>query len=198
MVLVSQSQGTQECIAFTLRKLAQADTLFQQLYAWTDKMKYIIAILILFQSILLTYAADSVDQTSPSMSDNIVVSGSGCPRAFEEGVSATGVMLFCLGGLWRESGANGFVEVKEVRIRTPADNNTTVIVIATCPATKRVVGGSCNFQGGTTQHKKPLAHPVDANNSMWCFFALANAYDPLYPGGLENALVTTAHCVDAS
>lgn len=137
-------------------------------------------------------AGDSLTVGNPAITNSARVNGSACANNYEVGVAANGQTLICYGGTWKNVGSTGYVRVTALHIRTAADNYTTKVLIATCPAGKRVIGGDCNFDGGTNMHKNPLGH-TDGTTGFWCFFSFANAYDPANPGFGETS---SADCID--
>lgn len=144
-------------------------------------------------------ATDATATTNPAMVSRTAVKGTGCANNYEEAFTTAGSPLTCQGGVWRSVGQNGWVEVQDYFLRTPATNFTTVVRFVACPAGKIIVGGSCNFNGGTNQHKKPItgAGSGPGGNYATCFYTLGNAYDPSDPTGPINSLVSTAFCIDA-
>lgn len=137
-------------------------------------------------------ASDSISTTNPAVSSRVAVSGAACSTVYERAITAAGAPLSCYGGTWNIVGAKNKSRISEIYIRTAADNNTTKVLIAYCPAGKRVIGGDCNFDGGTNMHKNVLGHS-DGNTGYWCFFSFLNAFDPAMPG---LGVITTADCID--
>ncbi|EMO9521126.1 hypothetical protein ACR3H8_20000 [Pseudomonas aeruginosa] len=144
-------------------------------------------------------AADATSTTNPTMTSRTAIKGTGCARNYEEAFTTAGTPLTCQNGVWRSAGQNGWVEVQDIFYRTAATNFTTVVRYVNCPAGKIIVGGSCNFNGGTNQHKKPItgAGSGPGGNYATCSYSLGSAFDPSDPNGLINTLVSTAFCIDA-
>lgn len=153
------------------------------------------AIIILSLASLSAQALDSVSNTNPTLAQRTAVKGTACTANYEEAFAADGEPLFCMSGTWRSAGQNGYEKVSLIYYRKASDNYSTKTFQKYCPAGKVLIGSDCNFNGGTNMHIKPFVGSGDDRSAV-CFFSLGNAYDPAYPGGIENSLVTTAYCVD--
>ncbi|MDU4254431.1 hypothetical protein [Pseudomonas sp.] len=156
------------------------------------KQIFVSALFVLSQQTL----ADSTVNGTPAVSQLYGSKGAGCSVPFDQALTYEGESIFCIGGTWQAGSLSGYERVADMYIRTAADNDHTIVRIAYCPVGKRVIQSLCNFNGGTNQHDKPLGH-TDGDRGAWCFYRLYNAYDPAFPGGIENSLVTTAICINA-
>ncbi len=142
------------------------------------------------------YAGDSTSTTtSPTVNSSNQTKGAACTRPQEQAVTTAGDLLTCYGGTWKETGMNGYEKVTDTYYRTAADNYTTVVRSKACSPGKVLINAGCNFNGGTNQHGVGFYGALNDYTAL-CFYKLHNAYDPAYPGGIENSLVTTAYCAD--
>lgn len=153
-------------------------------------MNIVISVLcVMFTSIC--FAADATSNSNPLVSMTIKVEKSACSTTYEKAVTSSGRGLICFGGVWNSIGKGGASRVSNTYVITPSDNNTTKVLVASCPATKQVIGGDCNFNGGTTKVRVPLSHTSDYNG-YWCFFTLDDVYQPT----MYQNLITSADCID--
>ena len=136
--------------------------------------------------------SDSVGNINPALTARIGVAGSACTATYEKGMTAAGRSLICYGGVWREVDLKGKTQVSEYYVYSPADNYTTKVLIAYCPVGQRAIGGDCNFDGGTTQHKNVLGH-TDGDRGYWCFFAFQYVS---YPETTGYGVQSRADCID--